>query len=76
LGKVGEARKALQKSSKLDRTYPFPVFELGGLFWNQGNRRKAIFVWKNALKKFPLFERSGEVASIISEYEIDRGLRK
>ena len=60
------AKKNLLKSIKLDKNNPYPLYELGGLFWNQGYYKKAKNIWGKALKLFPNFIRSNEVRDVLN----------
>ena len=48
-----EAVEAYKKATQLDQNYPNAWFALGGLYWNNGEREKAEFIWKEAIKRFP-----------------------
>ncbi len=66
LNDFNNSKKCLIKSIKLDKKYPFPLYELGGLYWNYSFNKKALKIWKKAIKIFPDFERFNEVSELLS----------
>lgn len=53
LGKAEEAIIAYKKAISLNSNYDLAWFNLGGIYWNQGNPEKANEIWKQAIEKFP-----------------------
>ena len=53
LGRINEAVTIYQKAISLDPDYPEAWFNLGGLYWNEGNREQAKITWAEAKARFP-----------------------
>lgn len=53
LGRIDEAIIAFQKAISLNPDSPEVWFDLGGLYWNAGNREQAKTIWAEAKIKFP-----------------------
>jgi len=66
-GRFGEAEEAYVRAIHLDPDYPHAWFNLGGLYWNTHDVRRAVRIWKRALKKFPAFERAQEAREILRQ---------
>lgn len=53
LGRSTEAIDAYGKALDLDSDYALAVFNLGGVYWNDGDRAKALEIWRPAIARFP-----------------------
>jgi len=53
LGRINEAITTYHKAISLDPDYPQAWFNLGGLYWNDGNREQAKITWAEAKARFP-----------------------
>ena len=53
LGRIGEAITAYHKAISLNPDYPEARFNLGGLYWNEGNREQAKTTWAEVKARFP-----------------------
>lgn len=56
VGRVRDSIKAYRKSIALNRGYEPAWFDLGGLYWNQGNPAEARRIWAKAIELFPEHE--------------------
>lgn len=56
LGRVCESIDAYMKVIALNPNYEAAWFNLGGVYWNEGESEKASRVWKEAVYKFPEHE--------------------
>ncbi len=52
-GRSAEAIAAYEKAITLDPDYDFAMFNLGGVYWNDGDLIAATRVWRQAIEKFP-----------------------
>jgi len=68
MGNFMEATAAYEKAIELDPNYPEAWFNLGGLYWNQGNTKKAEATWKVAMDKFPNHELCSQVRNLLQIY--------
>lgn len=66
-GRPDQAEVSYIRAIHLDPDYAHAWYNLGGLYWNEGNLRKAIRIWKRALRKFPNFDRAKEVRDVLSK---------
>lgn len=66
-GRPDQAEVAYIRAIHLNPDYAHAWYNLGGLYWNEGNLRKAIRIWKRALRKFPNFDRAKEVRDVLSK---------
>lgn len=41
------------RALELNPDYELAMFNLGGIYWNQGNREKAVSTWNVAIERFP-----------------------
>ena len=48
-GSISAYRRALG----LDEQYDLAWFNLGGVYWNSGDKGEAVIVWKEAIRRFP-----------------------
>ena len=53
LGRVPEAIDAYKHALALDPAYDLAMFNLGGVFWNSGDREQALLIWRRAVEQFP-----------------------
>ena len=63
LGRVSEAIDAYERALVLDPDYDLAMFNLGGVFWNSGNRERALLIWQGAAEKFPDHELTAKLRS-------------
>lgn len=56
LGDVMGAIAAYSRAVEIDPDYDVAHFNLGGLFWNKGDMRAALNIWKAAVARFPNHE--------------------
>lgn len=68
MGNVMEATAAYERAIELDPNYPEAWFNLGGLYWNQGDTQKAEATWKVAMNKFPHHELCSQVRNLLQIY--------
>lgn len=47
---------AYKKAIELNPEYDLAWFNLGGVYWNSGNKEKAIDIWHEAVERFPEHE--------------------
>jgi tetratricopeptide (TPR) repeat protein len=64
LRKADKAIEAFEQASTLDPEYAPAMFELGGVYWNRGDRRKAKEVWSIACGRFPEHELVSQVKAL------------
>lgn len=64
LGRLDEAINALRAAVSLDPDYAPAMFELGGVYWNGGDRFKAKEVWSIACERFPDHELVAQVQTL------------
>jgi len=64
-GKKAEAIAAYKKAIDIDPTYATAWFNLGGMYWNDGNAQEAMNVWREAVSRFPDHELVGLVPAIL-----------
>ena len=60
-GRSSEAIAAYEKAIMLDPDYSLAMFNLGGVYWNDGKLTAARQVWRRAIEKFPNHELAEEV---------------
>ena len=65
LGRPDEAIKAYERAVVLDPSHAPAMFDLGGTYWNLGNREKALEVWSEACARFPEDENVGRVMAML-----------
>jgi tetratricopeptide (TPR) repeat protein len=53
VGDVDGSIAAYERALKLDPEYDHALFNLGGLYWNRRDIRRALKIWKDAVKRFP-----------------------
>ena len=53
LGRVPESVKAYKQALALDPAYALAMFNLGGVYWNSGDWKRALLIWRSAVKQFP-----------------------
>ena len=63
LGRVPESIDAYKHALALDPAYDLAMFNLGGVFWNSGDRKQALLVWRKAVEKFPNHELAARLRS-------------
>ena len=56
LGRVPESIDAYEKALAFDPDYDLAMFNLGGVFWNSGDRGQALLIWQRAVEQFPEHE--------------------
>ena len=52
-GDIEGCIESYHRTLELDADYDVAWFNLGGIFWNRGDKRQAISVWSEALARFP-----------------------
>jgi len=65
LGRPAEAIGAFERTLALDPNHALAMFDLGGTYWNLGDREKASEVWSKACERFPEDENVGRVIAIL-----------
>jgi len=65
LGRQAEAIDAYERALALDPNHALAMFDLGGTYWNLGDREKALEVWSEACKRFPEHENVGRVVAML-----------
>jgi tetratricopeptide (TPR) repeat protein len=65
LGRFDEAVNAYEKAINLDPDYPPSFFNLGGLYFNRGDRSRALSIWRDAVKRFPNHELCHELRDFL-----------
>ena len=63
LGRVPESIDAYEHALMLDPAYDLAMFNLGGVFWNSGDREKALLIWRRAVEQFPDHELTARLRS-------------
>lgn len=64
--RLGERKKAIscyERAIEIDTDYAIGWFNLGGMYWNEGNLSRAVSVWQEALARFPDHELADDVRS-------------
>ncbi|RKG85116.1 tetratricopeptide repeat protein [Corallococcus sp. CA049B] len=56
LGDSVGAIAAYSQAVEIDPDYDVAHFNLGGVFWNSGDMRNALLIWKAAIARFPAHE--------------------
>jgi len=64
-GRFEAAEEAYRQAIHIDPEYAHAWYNFGGLYWNQGDIRRAARVWRRAIRKFPDFERADEVRGVL-----------
>lgn len=64
-GRSAEAIAAYEKAITLDPDYDFAMFNLGGVYWNDGDIIAATLVWRQAIAKFPDHALAAEVREML-----------
>ncbi len=67
MGHRTNAETAYEKAIDLDAEYAKPWFNLGGLYWNDGETQKAKAIWERAVTKFPEHELVKQVKRIFGK---------
>lgn len=67
LGRPTEAIKAYERTLALDPNHAPAMFDLGGTYWNLGDREKALEVWLEACQRFPEDENVDRVIVCLSK---------
>jgi tetratricopeptide (TPR) repeat protein len=65
LGRLAEAIDAYERTLALDPNHALAMFDLGGAYWNLGDREKALEVWSEACERFPEDENVGRVMAML-----------
>jgi tetratricopeptide (TPR) repeat protein len=65
LGRPAEAIDAFERALALDPNHALAMFDLGGTYWNLGDREKALEVWSKACERFPEDENVGRVTAML-----------
>jgi len=63
LGRVPESIDAYKQALALDPAYALAMFNLGGVYWNSGNREQALLIWRKAVEQFPDHELTARLRS-------------
>ena len=53
VGDIDGSIAAYERALELDPEYDHALFNLGGLYWNRRDVRRALEIWKDAVKRFP-----------------------
>jgi len=53
LGQLEQAINAYKKALSLDSNYDLAMFNLGGMYWNLGEKTDALAIWMSAIDRFP-----------------------
>jgi tetratricopeptide (TPR) repeat protein len=61
VGDLPGSIEAFSRAIELEPDYALAWYNLGGMYWNSGNREKAVETWKVALERFPDHELAEEV---------------
>lgn len=61
LGNIKESIHAYKRALNINPDYDLAWFNLGGLYWNNGEKNLARDTWKQAIAKFPDHELVAEV---------------
>ena len=65
LGRLAEAIDAYERALALDPDHALAMFDLGGTYWNLGDRERALEVWSEACKLFPEDENVGRIIAML-----------
>lgn len=63
LGRVPESIDAYKQALALDPAYASAMFNLGGVYWNSGDREQALLIWRRAVEQFPDHELTARLRS-------------
>ena len=66
LGRIAESIDAYEKAIALDPNYDLAMFNLGGVFWNSGDREQALLIWRRAAEQFPEHELTAKLRRELS----------
>lgn len=67
LNQVDSAITAFETASKIDPDYAPAFFELGGVHWNNSDKKKAREVWSDACERFPDHELVLQVQALCND---------
>ena len=65
LGQILESIDAYKQALSLDPAYALAMFNLGGVYWNSGDRERALPIWRRAVEQFPDHELTAQLRSEI-----------
>ena len=65
LGRIPESIDAYKQALALDPAYALAMFNLGGVYWNSGDREQALPIWRRAVELFPDHELTTRLRSEI-----------
>ena len=63
LDRVTESIDAYKHALALDPDYALAMFNLGGVYWNSGDRKQALLIWRKAVEQFPDHELTARLRS-------------
>ena len=63
LDRVSESIDAYRHALELDSAYALAMFNLGGVYWNSGDREQALLIWRKAVEQFPDHENTARLRS-------------
>jgi len=69
-GRFEEAETAYRKALHMNPDYAHAWYNFGGLYWNEGKKRRAARIWRKAVAKFPDFERAEEVRRVLAVLDL------
>jgi tetratricopeptide (TPR) repeat protein len=64
LGQLAEEIDAYEHALALHPDYAIAMFDLGGAYWNSGDRKKATEIWSVACERFPDHELVEQVKAL------------
>ena len=63
LDQLPKSIDAYRHALGLDPAYASAMFNLGGVYWNSGDRERALLIWRRAVEQFPDHELTARLRS-------------
>lgn len=67
IGDVAGCIEAYRRALALNDEYDLAWFNLGGVYWNSGDRETAVATWREAMRRFPTHQLSSKLQRDLSD---------